>query len=164
MSEKKHHVILTGEQKERLDEIAFKPNQNTKAKQIIVARALLKSAAGWTDPAIAEALDVSISTIRLWRKKFCQEGLETCLKRKEQQNRSRKITGDVEASIVKICCEKPPKGQARWTVDLVKERVLELKILNNISRSAIGKTLKKTKLNLGSSNDFASHPNKTASL
>ena len=51
-----------------------------RARQLTRARILLKSAAGldgpgWTDGAIAEALDVSRSTVERVRRRFAVEGL-----------------------------------------------------------------------------------------
>lgn len=147
MSKRLHDVVLTWEEKERLDAIAYTGTHPV--RQVVTARLLLKAAAGIGDPEIAESLDVSLSTVAGTRRKFCKQGLDACLKRKEQENRFRKVTGDVEARIAQIACTPAPEGCSRWTLDLLAARVVELKILPSIGRTAVGEALKKTRSNPG---------------
>lgn len=148
MSKRLHHIILSAEQKERLESIAYTGTHPV--RQVVTARLLLKAAGGVSDPDIAESLDLALSTVAATRRKFCAQGLEACLRRKEQKNRARKITGDVEARIAQIACTPPPQGRSRWTLDLLTERIVELKILPSIGRSAVGEALKKTRSSRGS--------------
>lgn len=148
MSKRLHHVILTAEQKNRLEAIAYTGTHPV--RQVVTARLLLKAAASIGDPQISESLDVALSTVAATRRKFCEQGLDACLNRKEQKNRARKITGDVEARLAQIACTPPPQGRSRWTLDLLTERIVELKILPSIGRSAVGEALKKTKSSHGS--------------
>lgn len=160
MPRKLHHIVLTPEQKKRLNKIAFSGSE--KVYRIVRARALLKSAAGATDVQIAQALDIGRSTVVALRKQFVQEGLEACMSRKEQQRRHRKITGDIEARIVQLYCSKPPEGRARWTLDLLTDRVAQLRLVpGGLGRSTIHEALKKTNSSLGGSNPFAFPPKKT---
>lgn len=64
--------------------------------------------------------------------------------RKEQENRRRKVDGDVEAHIIAIACSEAPEGRARWTLELVR-----LEIVESISDTAVLNTLKKTNSSLG---------------
>ena len=59
-----------------------------------------------------------------------------------------KITGDVEAKIVAIACSPPPEGKARWTLEMLANRTVELKILDSISQMSVCRTLKKHSLSL----------------
>jgi hypothetical protein len=43
-----------------------------------------------------------------------------------------------------LACSKPPKGRKRWTLQLLEEQVVELKIVDRASDNTIGRTLKKT--------------------
>ncbi len=147
MSKRIHDVVLTAEQRGRLEVIGYTGRHPV--RQVVTARLLLKAAAGVSDPQIAESLDLALSTVAGTRRKFCEQGLDACLKRKEQKNRARKITGDIEARIVQIACTPAPDGRARWTLDLLVDRIVELKILPSIGRSAVGEALKKTRSSLG---------------
>jgi len=147
MSARIHHVVLTPEQETQLREIGYTGTHPV--RQVVIARLLLKAAAGHSDPEIAQSLELALSTVAAARRKFCERGLEACLKRKEQENRARKITGDIEARIAQVACTTAPEGRARWTLDLLVDRIVELKILPSIGRSAVGEVLKKTRSNPG---------------
>ena len=68
----------------------------------------------WTYDRIKEAYGASHSTIAGVAKRFVMEGKEAALGRKEQKNRCRKVTDDVEAHICLIACSEPPDGASRW--------------------------------------------------
>jgi hypothetical protein len=55
-----------------------------------------------------------------------------------------KVIGDVEARITSIACSSPPEGRAKWTVRLIVERVLELRIQDSISPMTVQRVLKRT--------------------
>jgi len=57
-----------------------------------------------------------------------------------------KVTGDVEAHIIALCCSSPPEGYSRWTVRLLADKCVELGIIDSISPMTINRTLKKTNL------------------
>ncbi len=42
-----------------------------------------------------------------------------------------------------------PEGRCRWTLNLLRDKMVELKYVDEISRSTVHAELKKTKLNLG---------------
>ena len=46
--------------------------------------------------------------------------------------------------MIALACSKPPAGRARWTLQLLEEAVVELKIVKRASDNTIGRTLKKT--------------------
>lgn len=51
----------------------------------------------WTYDRIKDAYGASHSTIAGIAKRFVMDGMEAALNRKEQENRHRKVTGDIEA-------------------------------------------------------------------
>jgi transposase len=160
MGRKLHHVVLSSEQKDQLNKIAFSGSE--KVYRIVRARALLKAASGATDIEIAQALDISRNTVVSLRKQFAKEGLESCLNRKEQQRRHRKVTGDIEARIVQLYCSEPPEGRVRWTLDLLTDRIAELRLVpEGLGRSTIHDALKKTTSSPGKPNPSASLRKKT---
>ena len=98
---------------------------------------------------MTHTIQITVQCVVL-RNGFVENGLESALNRKKQENRHRKITGDVEAHIIAIACSDAPEGRDRWTLQLIADRLVELKIVESISSTAIGTTLKKTNSNLGS--------------
>ena len=77
------------------------------------------------------------------------EGMEAALGRKTQQNRARKVTGEVEAKICMIACSDPPKGRDRWTMQMIADKLIELNVADYITDSTVCDTMKKMNLSHG---------------
>lgn len=103
----------------------------------------------WTYDRIKEAFGASHSTIAGIAKRFVMEGMDAALERKKQENRRRKVTGDVEARICAIACSTPPEGSSRWTMQAIADELIRLEIVGSISDSTICNVMKKTKLSRG---------------
>ena len=146
---KKYIVKLSGEERERLDGLIHIGKHS--ARLLTRARILLKADAseageGWSDSQIAEALDTSTDTVARTRQQLVEEGFEAVLVRKHSPTsaRPRIFDGAAEAKLIALVCSQPPKGRARWTLQLLEEVVVELKIVERASDNTIGRTLKKT--------------------
>lgn len=114
------------------------------ANRALHARILLKSNDGLTDEEIREALDVSVETIERVRKRCVLEGLTAALVRKKQENpRVCKLDGTADAQLVQLACSTPPEGRSRWTLHLLAEKLVELKVVESISHETIRQQLKK---------------------
>lgn len=137
---KKYVVTLTNDEQEQLLKLV---NSGTgKARTLTHARILLKANAEWHDDEISAALDVSIPTIERVRKRFVFEGFEACLKpRRSRRVYSHKLDGEQEARIVALVCSSPPQGYARWSLRLLADRVVQLKIIEMISHETIRQLL-----------------------
>jgi hypothetical protein len=150
---KKYVVKLSETERERLNTLINTGKHP--ARQLTRARILLKadsSDAGdaWSDSQIAIALDTSIDTVARTRQQLVEEGFEAVLVRKHSpaSARTRIFDGAAEAKLIALACSEPPKGRRRWTLELLEEQVVELKIVDRASDNTIGRTLKKTFLNL----------------
>ena len=74
-----------------------------------------------------------------------EEGLEAALGRKPAvKPRDLTFDGSFEARLTALACSPAPEGRARWTVRLLAEKVVELKIAPSVSPMTIQRTLKKT--------------------
>ncbi len=51
--------------------------------------------------------------------------------------------------MIALVCSDPPEGQARWSLRLIADKLVELEIVDSISHETVRQTLKKMKLNLG---------------
>lgn len=99
---------------------------------------------------IAARFKTSTSTVYNVSRQFVQKGLEAVLYRKKRETPPTQpiATGDIEARIIALACSEPPKGRSRWTLRLLEEKVVELKIVDAISDNTIGRLLKKHRLSL----------------
>jgi len=95
----------------------------------------------------SKASNASLRTINRVRKKFVEEGLEASLDRKQfSEKRPTKLEGRGEAHLIALCCGKPPEGRVRWTLSLLKDKLIELEIVESISRSTVSRTMDKNEL------------------
>ena len=105
-----------------------------------------KSGPGWSDSRISEGLGVSVRAIEYLREQFVKEGLEACLGRKKRQTPpvAPKFDGRKEAKLLAVACSQPPNGNERWSLRLLADRVVELKIVDAVSHETIRRVLQKT--------------------
>ena len=103
----------------------------------------------WTYDRIKDAYGASRSTIAGIAKRFVMQGLEAALGRKKQENRRRKVTGDVEARICAIACSEPPDGASRWTMQAIADELIRLEVVDYITDTTICKVMKKMRLSRG---------------
>jgi hypothetical protein len=75
-------------------------------------------------------LGVSSRTIEHTKQRFVEEGMEAALKRRPS-SKPRKVVfgGEFEARLTKLACSPAPEGHARWTIQLLTEKLVELKIV-----------------------------------
>lgn len=154
MPAKKYIVELSDKEKSYLQRII--KTGKAAARKIQHAQILLKADSGphgpaWIDKKIARAFSVRPRTVERIRKRLVEHGLEDALTRRRSPSgpRRRKLDGDAEARLIALTCSKPPKGQSRWTLQLLADKLVELRIVDSIGRETVRKTLKKTNLNRG---------------
>jgi transposase len=147
----KYVVQLDDEEREQLVNLAKKGKRKVAANKRLHAQILLKADEGpagpaWIDTRVAEAFDVHPRTVCNVRRRFVEEGLEAALNRRKQVRPSRRrlLDGEAEARLVAIACGAPPEGRTRWTLHLLADRLVELRIVDSISHETVRQTLKKT--------------------
>ena len=119
------------------------------------ARVLLKTDAGpagpgWTDEQIRDALDVSLKTVARIRRACVDHGVAAALYRRQPQTpRPRKVDGRAEAHLLALQCSPPPKGFERWTLQLLTDRFVELRVSPPVSDETVRRTLKQTRSSPG---------------
>ncbi len=151
---KKHVVMLSESERATLKGIVSKGKHS--AQEIRRAHTLLMSADGKTDEEIAEALHVSAQTVYWTRRRWAKVG-QAALKDKPKGSRRRKLDGKQEAFLVALACSEAPEGRERWTLQLLADKLLELKVVEEpISYETVRDRLKKTNLSRGKKNSGAS--------
>jgi hypothetical protein len=92
----------------------------TLRRQLSHARILLKADEGgdapseaWSDVKIADALEVSRSTVSRVRERFAWEGLEAALVHRRPKNtKPKKLDGLQEAHLIALAYSEPPRGES----------------------------------------------------
>lgn len=144
---KKHEVALLPNEKKKLKAIVSS-GQN-KAAVIRRAHILLKTDEGKTDAEISDILYVSEQTIRRTRLRYVTEGLQVALEDRPHPKPEPKLNEEQEAHLVAVTCSSPPAGHARWTLELLQERLIQDGIVAGIAPETVRLLLKKTNSNLG---------------
>jgi len=144
----RYKVTLTKMEREQLTE-QTRSGKSTAAK-FVYARALLLCDAGehgdpWKVADVAAALGVTTRTIEHLKQRFVEEGLEAALARKAHRKpREATFDGAFDARLTALACSKAPAGHQRWTIRLLADKLVELKIVDAISTMSVQRSLKKT--------------------
>ena len=147
MGKGKYIVDLTEEERERLRSLLRRGKASV--RMVARARVLLRADEGYTDKAIAAALDVGPATGGRTRKRFVEGGLERALREQPRPGQRRKLSGKQEAHLIAVACITPPEGRARWTLRLLAGKVVELGFAPSIAPETVRQVLKKTSLSPG---------------
>ena len=144
---KKYIVRLTSEERQEL--VAFVKKGKGSPPKLKHAQILLSADAdgpSWTDGQIAEGFHCHQRTAENVRRRCVLEGLDAALVRRTQErpSRERKLDGKGEARLISLACGKAPMGRARWTLDLLADRLVRLHVVDAISGQTVRRTLKKT--------------------
>ena len=151
----KRTIVLTEDQRRYLKEFTtkgIKPVQAVKRAQILLEADRGKDRKPVTERNIAEKVGLSLPTVKSVKKAFHdhQGDVEKVVirKKREMGPREIKMTGDVEARLIALCCSPVPEGYARWTVRLLADRMVELNYIDELSPMTVFRTLKKTNSSL----------------
>jgi hypothetical protein len=138
---KKYIVKLTKEERASLSKLIAQGEAS--ARKLMHARILLKADSSedgpaWTDQAVSEALEVGTATVERVRQRLVEEGVAAALTRHQPHTpRLRKLDGAQEAHVIALVCSQPEEGQERWTLQLLADKLVQLQIVESISRETI---------------------------
>jgi len=148
----KYHIRLTKEDRQELETLIHSGESSartqTRARILLLTDESQNKKKGTKE--IVSALLCSFPTITNIRKKFVEGGLENALYDKPRPGAIPKITGEIEAQLTMLACSAPPEGRARWTLQMLADKLVELQLVESISDVAVMKRLKKMNLSLGS--------------
>ena len=123
----------------------------TRAQLQTRARILLHADRGrarlsWSNERIAEAVCCCPALCGRVRKQYVEHGLDAVLTRKKRETPPVPpiFDGEKEARLIQLACSPPPEGHAGWSLRLLADKVVELKIVDHAGRNTIGNVLKKT--------------------
>ena len=145
---KKVYVVdLTKEERSELLKLVGKGE--VRARKLNRAHVLLLADEGRTDKDIAQALHTSLSTVERSRRRFVEGGLDHALNESSRPGGKRKLDGHQEAYLMALACSDPPEGKKRWSMQMLADRLVELKVVDEISDETVRRTLKKGTLSRG---------------
>ena len=149
--QQKHPVKLTHEEREDLRTLRRTGKQS--ARILTRAQILLWSDEGKQDKEIIELLKCAPMTVAATRERWVKEkrledlpraGLKPMLDAKE------------ESLLVALACSDAPEGRSEWTMQLLADKLVELKVVERISDETVRRVLKKTNSNRGKKNSGVS--------
>jgi hypothetical protein len=153
MRKSKYAVYLTEAERAQLRTLIG--SGEAPARRLTHARILLKAnqgegGPGWTDAAIAGALEVHPDTVARVRRAYVGGGLEAALERKTPDRvYGRTLDGAAEAHLVALACSSPPAGRERWTLRLLAGELVRLDVVDAVSYETVRRTLKQTRSSHG---------------
>jgi len=147
----KYPVQLSETERAELQDLAGTGQRS--ARVMRRAQILLWSDEGKEDKEIAAFTGCALMTIASTRERWMTEKRLTDLPRLGSKP---KLDAKQESVLVALACSDAPEGRATWTMQLLADKLVELKIIDSISDEAVRRTLKKTSLNPGKSSTGAS--------
>ena len=145
----KYRIKLTHSERALL--LNWVKNGNQGAKKIQKAQVLLasdESVERQSESVISASYHLSLKSVERIRKAFFEAGLAMFEAKPRQARSDRKIDGKVEAHLIALVCSPPPPGYARWKLQLLADKLVELQVIDSISATAVGTTLKKMNYSL----------------
>ena len=146
---KKYTVRLDAEERGRLEQLVrVGKGAAYRIRHANILLAVDESEEGpqMTDLEAARAFGASVRSIESLRQRLVEEGWQAALERKKQVRPSveKMFDGEKEAQLIAIACGARPPGRTRWTLQLLADRVVALKMVEHCSAQTVMRTLKKT--------------------
>ena len=146
MPKKIYIVDLTKEERTQLLEFIKSGKQS--ARKLNRARILLLADEGKADGEIAEALHTGTASVQRTRQRFVEGNLEGALNERPRPGGQKKLDEKGEAILETLAHSQPPEGRKRWTLQLLADRLIQLKVVDSISYETVRQELKKSGLSL----------------
>ena len=146
MPKKKHFVNLTDEERATLEQMLRRGKHS--ARKLTRARMLLKADDGLDDATIAEEVQTSRPTVERIRRRFAEARLGT-IDERPRPGRAPTLNEKAEARLIAEACSAAPEGRERWTLELLADRVVTLKLAESCSKDTVRRALKKTNSSRG---------------
>ena len=139
---KRYVVNLSDDERTMLRDLLRKGT--VAARKLTRAHILLHADENGSDQDIADALHIGRATVERVRKRFVEGGLQAALTERARPGGKRKLDGKAEATLVAWACSTPPDDRKQWSMQLLADKLVELKLVETISDETVRRTLKKT--------------------
>ena len=118
-----------------------------KARKLNRCRILLLKAQGKSQVEIGKLLKMSPVTVNTICQRYEKEGLSAALNERPRSGKPSIFSGKQRAKITALACSNAPEGRSQWSLRLLADKAVELKLVDSISHTDVGRILKKTKSN-----------------
>lgn len=149
--QQKYPVQLSDEEREQLRSITRSGKHSARVMQR--AQILLWSDSGKQDKEIIALLGCAPMTVSSTRERWVKE------KRLEDRPRlgsKPMLDAKQESLLIALACSDAPDGRGSWTMQLLANKMVELKVVESISDETVRRTLKKTNSSRGRKSTGAS--------
>ena len=145
-------VSLEVEERTELEKIARSNKRSLREKTR--ARILLLSDTNREEgalqvEAIKAKLRVSPPTVVRVKRAFLERGVESVFRKEQPKRKARVLDGEAEAFLIATVCSESPKGQKRWTLELLQDKVIAAGYVDKVAKETVRQVLKKMNFNLG---------------
>ena len=138
---RKYVVKLAAEERESL--LALTRRGKASARKIKRAAVLLAADDGDTDGVIAVKLRLHTDTVSDIRRRCVEGGVESALNDRPRPGKVRLLDGRQEAYLIALTCSTPPEGRTHWTMQLLADKLVELKVVDSICDETVRRALKR---------------------
>jgi hypothetical protein len=153
MPAKIYRVTLTIEERKELTSLVNKgkgPAGKLKRARILLMADEAQEDGGWKDADIVRALQTSRRTVERTRLKCVTTGVVAAINHtRPKKTRGKVLDGAAEARLAQLACSEAPDGHESWTLQMLANKLIELEVVENVSRETVRTTLKKMNLSLG---------------
>jgi transposase len=156
MPQRRSQVQLGARDRQQLE--SYVKHGKPAARAVTRARILLLADEHYTDEEIMEVLGVSRPTVTTMRRKAYAHprgDILQLLAEAPRPGQPIKLDSRVAAHVALIACSQAPVGAARWTLQLIADRLIELKVVEEVCLESVRQALKKMPSNPGCSNSGA---------
>lgn len=145
-------IVLQAEERAEIEKIARSNKRSVREKTR--ARILLLSDTNCEGGAlrveeICRRLRVSPPTVVRVKKAFLARGVGSVFHQEQRRRKARVLDGEAEAFLIAAVCSEAPQGRARWTLELLKDKLIAASYVDAISKETVRQVLKKTNSSLG---------------
>ncbi len=88
--------------------------------------------------------------------RFMKGGLQAVIEEQPVSGQPRRLSAEGEATLIAVACSEAPDGFSHWTMQLLADKLVELKLVDRISDETVRQYLKKVGLSPGNMSSGAS--------
>ncbi len=122
-----------------------------RAKSRVIQRVLvvLKLGEGLSPNEIISQIPISQTGVYNTYHRFMKGGLQAVIEEQPVSGQPRRLNAEGEATLIALACSEAPDGCSHWTMQLLADKLVELKCVDRINDETVRQYLKKAGLNPG---------------
>jgi transposase len=150
MGRQPSYIKLTEQEDFQLTEMLTKGMHSSRV--LNRARILQLNYQGKSLQAISDLLILNYVSVSGIVKDYREGGLEYALYDLPRSGAPTKITQEIEAHTTAIAFSEAPDKRVNWTIELIRDELIRLKVVDSLSKTSTHTILKKVNSNLGNKN------------